>query len=127
MPLELKDVPAPPEGSVFRLLKLEKIPMPHPYMVGPAHLKYSDSMYLDIERAEERGARCYICKRLAKCRHQKPCGCHLLTYAEHENPLTLFVGVPQNGDLNAVPGLHTYLLQVKNLNLGIEGFAFPLL
>lgn len=117
----LADIPAPPVGSTFKLDKIEKVAMPHPYCIGPKHLEYADSMYLNaetIEHAERKGAKCCICKEQGKN----------LSFKEHETSLTLFISVQQNRDLNAIPGLHAYLLSIKRAasELGIQGFAFPL-
>ena len=121
--LTLDQLPPVPEGAPFRLLKLERVGMPHPYCITPKHVAHASDHFSGmltadaIRDAEKHGARCDICKKQGK----------RLSYEEHENPLTLFVAVPQNKDLNAVPGLHAYLLAVKNAELGVEGFAFPLL
>lgn len=115
----LKQIPVPPEGAVFSLRSVRSVPTgpkgdPHPYCVGPQHLSLNEGMYLNVEAVEKKGARCAM----------RGCG---LTYAEHTSDRALFIEVPQNSDLNAVPGLHTYLLSIKEkaTELGISGFAFP--
>lgn len=121
--ITLDQLPPVPDGSPFRLEKVERVGMPHPYCITPKHVAHASDHFGGmltadaIRDAEKHGARCDICRvrRLT------------LSFDEHENPLTLFISVPQNKDLNAVPGLHAYLLQVKNAGLGLEGFAFPLL
>ena len=123
--LDLLPTPAP--GAPFALQKIEDVILPHPYCITPKHLAYADSMYLDaaaIERAESRGAQCDICRKLVKQRQQPA----VLSYSEHESQKTLFIAVNDNRDLNAVDGLHDYLLQIKPVaeSLGIQGFAFPL-
>jgi hypothetical protein len=114
-------IPNPPQDSVFRLSKVDTVTFPHPYCITPKHLELSDSHILDaasITHAESRGAKCDICNKNGR---------EILPYSEHRNETTLFIKVPQNKDLNAVEGLHAYLLSIKNIctELGITGFAFP--
>jgi hypothetical protein len=116
--VSLSDLPALQEDAVFSLQKIEKVSLPHPYCIGTKHVVYASDNYSGrlgedaIRDAEKHGAHCEMK------------GCNL-SYDEHESPLTLFIRVPQNKDLNTIPGLHAYLLAVKEANLGIEGFAFP--
>lgn len=84
-------------------------------------------MYLNeaaIARAEAKGAKCDICRRL--CRKGKQP--QILPFSEHEKQKALFIEVEDNQDLNSITGLHPYLLQIKPLaeQLGIQGFAFPM-
>ena len=114
----------PPKKSVFIRSHVETLMLPHPYCITSKHLQFGDSTILDgdaIERAEAKGAVCDICRKQKKG--------PILTYREHEKNVTLFIRVPQNKDLNAVKGLHAYLLQIKEkaTKLGVQGFAFPLL
>jgi len=125
--LLLSEVPPVPEGAAFKLVKLEKVPMPHPYCVTGKHVAIASDEFSGIlseaaiRAAETRGVWCDICvKQVETGKRRQP-----LSHAEHESPLTLFVAVPQSDDLNAVPGLVTYLNAVKAANLGVEGFAFP--
>lgn len=121
--ITLDQLPPVPEGSAFRLVKIERVGMPHPYCLTPKHVAHASDHFCgvltaeSIRDAEKHGARCDICKQRGEN----------LSYEQHESPLTLFLAVPQNKDLNAVPGLHAYLLAVKKAELGVEGFAFPLL
>ena len=62
---------------------LDKIGVPHPYCITPKHLEYNDSMYLDIEGAEAKGAVSDICKKI----NSKDYGRPILTYGEHEQAL----------------------------------------
>jgi hypothetical protein len=116
--LQISDLPALPSGAKFSLQKIEKISMPHPYCIGTKHVVVASDHWSGrlgedaIRDAEKRGAHCYMQ------------GCNL-PYDEHENLLTLFIRVPQNKDLNSIPGLNAYLLAIKEANIGIEGFAFP--
>ncbi len=131
--VSITDLPQPPTGAVFSLLKVEHVPMPHPYCITPKHVAVASDHWCGmlgkeaIRDAEERGAQCDICRKLARKRRWPGPGAPVLSYDEHENPLTVFVRVPQNSDLNAVPGLHAYLLSIKeqSTKLGIDGFAFP--
>jgi hypothetical protein len=116
-------IPQPAEGSPFTLTKVERIAMPHPYCITSKHVEVAADRFSGMLRAEairaaeKSGAKCDICRvnRLN------------LSYDEHESNLTLFIEVPLGKDLNAVPGLHAYLLSIKEqaIALGIQGFAFP--
>jgi len=116
----LDQIPAPPEGSSFSLVKIEKVSIPHPYCITPKHVAIASDQFCGmlgteaIEAAERQGAHCGMR------------GCNLRC-DQHESSKTLFIRVPQNCDLNAIPGLHAYLrsIQAKAAELGIEGFAFP--
>lgn len=102
----LQGVPVPPVGAVFTLSKVEDIIMPHPFVIGSRHMAGSSGV-LDPS--------------VAPCAH---CG---KEHSEHVKQKTLFVVVPQNTDLNAVPGLGEYLSTNKATfeALGIQGFAMP--
>jgi hypothetical protein len=117
-----ENLPPPPEGSVFKLVKLENVSIPHPYCITAKHVAWACDNHggrLDayaLENAEKAGAKC--------------CTCHgEYPYTEHKINLTLFVAVPQNKDLNAVVGLVPYLQSIKAQAeaAGIKGFAFPLI
>lgn len=105
----LDAMPEPPDG--IDIVKCEKTYHPHMYMITPKHLEKSTGIYLNIEEAERGGAKCGWK------------GCEL-PYSEHESNMTVFLRVPQTQDLNNVEGLHKYLLKVKEMDIGIEGFAF---
>lgn len=115
---KLSEIPAPPDDAVFSIVKLERVSMPHAYCITSRHVVEASDNFggrlteRAIETIERKGGHC----GMKGCR---------LPYSQHKSPLTLFIKVPQNKDLNAVPGLHAYLLKVKELGLGIEGFAFP--
>lgn len=119
----------PPEGSVFSLSKVEKVTHPHPYCITPKHVAVASEYYggilgeAAIAGAEARGAVCETCRD--RVRNGRQPG--ILPYSSHVTDTALFIEVPQNKDLNAVPGLHAYLLSVKELaeSLGVTGFAFP--
>ena len=124
----LAELPAPPPDAAFRLVKVEKISNPHPYCITPKHVEVAADQFSGmlgedaIRAAEKQGAKCDICRQRAKR------GERILSFEEHENPLTLFVSVPNNrADLNTISGLHAYLLSLKPklAELGIEGIAFP--
>jgi len=118
----LEALPKPPEGAVFSAVKVEPVSLPHPYCIGTRHVveaadHFSGRLGAEaIESAERKGARCGM-----------P-GCNL-KYAGHEQMLTMFIAVPpqHQRDLNACPGLHAYLLSIKEQAqaLGVQGFAFP--
>jgi len=114
---DISSIPAPPAGASFHLKKIERISIPHPFVIGPRHVTFASdhrSGRLTKEAIKASGAPC----EWKGCR---------LGIDEHESQVTLFISVPQNDDLNAVDGLHAYLLSVKDrcVELGIDGFAFP--
>lgn len=122
----LEQIPALDAELSFTLLKVENVVMPHPYCITPKHLEYADSMFLNetsIARAEQRGAVCDICRKLVRNGDQP----EILSHSAHESHTTLFIQADDNSDLNAVEGLHEYLLSIKPKaeSLGIQGFAFP--
>lgn len=122
--LTLADFPALDEGVPFKLVKVETIAQPHPYCITPKHIEHCRTGILnetEIEYAESKGAKCDICRE--EVRRGKRGS--VLPFSGHENLRALFVGVPHH-DLNAIAGLHPYLLKVKELGL-VDGFAFPLL
>jgi hypothetical protein len=122
--IEISKLPQPPSGASFGLVEVKTVSMPHPYCITPRHVAYAADhcggmLGTDAIRAAERmGACCDICRKS---------GNGILGIDEHTSPLTLFIRVPQNKDLNTVAGLHTYLYSNKAafVEMGIEGFAFP--
>lgn len=122
--ISLADLPQPPEGATFSLKEVRSITAPHPYCITPKHVAWASDHWSGmlgkeaIRDAEKNGARCDICAK----GHNG-----ILTIDEHVTSLGLFILVPQNRDLNAVPGLHKYLFDNKAafVAVGIEGFAFP--
>ena len=122
--IELSELPQPPEGSVFNLVEVKTVRLPHPYCITQRHIAFAAKHFGGglskdaIRAAEKSGACCDI------CRHS---GQGILTVDQHESLLSLIIKVPQNKDLNAVDGLHTYLYGNKEtfVNMGIAGFAFP--
>jgi len=109
-------LPLPPEGSGFKLKDVDTIAVPHPFMITPTHVAYASKHggVLDEHNITYSGGRCGM----------KNCQ---LKFSEHKSQVTASIEVPQNRDLNAVEGLHAYLLSIKDkaVELGIEGFAFP--
>lgn len=119
-------LPKPNKKLSFNLLKIEDIYLPHLYCITPKHLRYADSPYLDeaaIARAEERGAKCDICRQLVKTGKQD----QVLPMSQHEKQKVLFIEVVNNRNLEQIRGLREYLQKIKSLTetLGIGGFAFP--
>jgi hypothetical protein len=125
MTVTLDQIPAVPTDAVFRLLKVKEVAVPHPYGITPKHLEYSTGVYMNPEEAEKKGAECFVCRENIKRGSQS----RVLSYDEHKSTQTLFIEVPQNKDLNAVPGLASWLYEHKEAGvwerLGIDGFAFP--
>ena len=127
--IDITTFPQPPVGASFSLSKAETVCLPHPYCITPRHVAWAADHHggmLDnsaIEDAEKNGAVCDICRNRVKDRQQSS----ILSFAEHEHFVSLFIRVPQNKDLNAIPGLHSYLLANKETfeKAGIGGFAFP--
>lgn len=119
---ELEKIPAPPEGSVFSLQKVENVSIPHPYCIGPKHVSIAADRFSGrlgaeaIETAERAGYGCQV----PRCQ---------LSHRDHETLKTLFIVLDKAppSDLNKVPGLGAYLSTIKETaeSLGIQGFAFP--
>ncbi|MDP2217152.1 MAG: hypothetical protein Q8J68_07705 [Methanolobus sp.] len=124
---ELNQIPKP-EVPHIRVKEIREISIPHPYCITPKHISHASDHYhgilgeAAIIDAEKHGAKCDICRKINK-KHGKP----ILPFSEHIAQKTLFIEVPQNKDLNAVEGLHAYLLKIKPIaeSLKIDGFAFP--
>ena len=120
-----------PQNVVFHLLDVRKITQPHPYCITPKHVHvaadYHGGMLNEsaIEDAERRGAHCGM-KEQGHLSPYKSNFCNL-SYKEHKTDIVLFIEVPQIKDLNEVPGLHAYLMSIKEQaeKLGVTGFAFP--
>jgi hypothetical protein len=116
----LTQITKPPEGAAFQVRRIHTFSIPHPYCITGKHVVIASDSHggiLDvsaIEDAERRGAKCGIR------------GCRL-SYRDHTVQKALVIVVPKVEDLNAIPGLHAYLLSIKEqaTALGIEGFAFP--
>jgi hypothetical protein len=121
----LKQMPALPTSVTFSLAKVEKITHPHPYCITPRHVAWAADHFGGmlgtdaIRDAEKHGATCEICQKSGR---------GILSIDQHQTDVTLFINVPQNRDLNAIPKLHAYLFdnKAKFAALGIQGFAFPL-
>lgn len=84
---------------------IDTIGVPHTYMVGIKHITESTGMFLDIERAEKKGAVCGICSQLVRSGKQD----RILSYAEHEQALLIgcMVDIDNNEELSE------YLLSIK--------------
>ena len=98
---------------------------PHPYCIGTKHVCHASDNFggilckeciLDGEKYHQ--IFCDICK---KGRGK------IYLYDEHTSDKVLAIEVNENEDLNTIPGLHNYLLRVKDLAIaeGIQGFIFP--
>lgn len=115
----------PPVNEVFSLQKLKEVSVPHPYCITPRHVRIAANNFSGIlsrdaiEEAEECGIFCDICRENG----------NIIPFDKHETLLTLFVLVPKEHqkNLNNCPGLHSYLLSIKQQaeTLGIKGLAFP--
>lgn len=127
---ELCTMPPVPQGSVFKLLKIDHVADPHPYCITSKHVEVASkfhSGYLDpnaIRDAEKRGAVCDICKQNAKLSNGSS---RILSFDQHENLVTLYIAIPKTNNINDIPGLHEYLYSNKErfIQLGIQGFALP--
>jgi hypothetical protein len=141
--IKLSELPQPPASSSFGLVEIKVVSMPHPYCITPGHVAYAADHYSGmlskdaIREAEKTGACCDTCRKNAIREAEKTgayydtcrkSGNGILSIDEHTDSLTLFIRVPQNKDLNAIAGLHTYLYSNKAafVAMGIEGFAFPI-
>ena len=110
-------IPKPDAGAVFELSEVCKISWPHPFCITPRHVTYA---------ADRCGG---MLTEVAIKDSRAPCGVRncQLGYDEHKSQMTLFITVPDNRNLNAIDGLHAYLMAIKDkaTELGIDGFAFP--
>src|SRR4051812_31882269 len=85
----LSEVPLPPEGSSFSILKCEKKTLPHPYCIGVRHVGFAADKYCgrlgeeSIIEGEKQGIHCCMG------------GCNL-SFEEHVTETILFIKVPQN-------------------------------
>lgn len=98
---------------------IDTIGVPHLYCITPKHLEYSEGIYLDIERAEKKGAKCDICRELVKAGKQDK----ILSLSEHEQALLVGCKV----EIQPPPDeLHKWLLSIKDeaKSNGYAGFAF---
>lgn len=115
-------LPPVPEGAVYSLLEVRTFCTPHPYCITPKHVVYASDHcggFLSedaIREAEKDGARCDT------CRHQYK----NLTFDEHKTELAVVIRVPDMPlkDLNTIE-VGKYCQQIKDLNLGVDGFVFP--
>ena len=94
----------------------DTVGVPHPYCITPKHLALCESGILDehsIKRAEEKGARCDICKGK-------------LSFEEHKQALVVAVYDEHEVGLNEIEGLGEYLESIKELteSEGYEGWCF---
>lgn len=121
-----KRFPEPPDGC--SLMKVDYVPDPkvgHMYTIGPKHVALAADSFggmlgeSALAEAHKRGIHCaHQYEYRATCQ---------LPFSEHKTLLTLFIRVPRKKDLNDVPGLHAYLMGIKDLaaEVGIQTFAFP--
>jgi hypothetical protein len=95
----------PPTGCTA--VKIDRIGLPHLFMITAKHISRSKTMYLEPSAA--------------------PCGICQKDFAEHSTQETLFLSIPcKLTSLADVPGLHEWLTSTLALckTFGIEGFAF---
>lgn len=84
-------------------------PEKHPYCITPKHLEYSNSIYLNIDKAEKLGAVCDICKQLVRDRKQDK----ILSYKEHKSILLIGCKKDFKTDKKAEKELNDYLMSIK--------------
>lgn len=118
---KLAALPKPPEGSRFRLSKIEYVNhKPHPYVIGSRHVAYAADhcggmLGEDAITAAERNG--------IHCAHS---GCRV-SYENHTSDTVCFVAIdPQYKTPGEVPGLQEFLgsLKTEAEHLEIDGFAF---
>ena len=117
------DAITPPAADAgFRLAHATTFSIPHPYCITAEHVAIASDHYGGMlgERAIEGAERSGVTCGMRDCN---------LPYDEHTSQLAAVIVLPDDHpkDLNAVPGLHAWLLSVKDAatQAGIEGFAFP--
>lgn len=96
---------------------IDSIGVPHPYCISSKHLELNDSIYLDIEGAESKGAKCDICLKL-----NSKDGTNILSYKEHKQALL----IECKKEIKRSKELKDYLNKIKNKaeKKGFVGFAF---
>ncbi len=99
---------------------VDTFPEKHFYCITPLHLQHSEGMYLDIEGAEEKGAKCDICKK----KNQED-NTPIMTFKEHKEGLLIGCEIDIGEDV-AKEKLKKYLLSIKDKaeKDGYVGFAF---
>jgi len=118
-----------PAGASFRVAGVEEHVLPHPYCIGSKHVVHASDHFTGtlgeaaIRDGEKKGIVCETCRK-NKRRDVK-----VLSYDEHEKVVGLVVVLANDApkDLNDVPGLHAWLLTIKDKAavLGVTGFLFP--
>lgn len=107
----LAELPRPDNTALFTFAGIKRHSIPHPYCITSAHVVEASEHYCGrlgtdaIRAAEKKGVRC----GMEGCR---------LTVDEHRSvPLVVVAikGSTKPGNLNDVPGLHTYLLACKEI------------
>jgi hypothetical protein len=103
----------------LRLVKVDNFNhQPHPYMIGPMHLKYSPGIYLDIEHAETQGARCYW---RGETGHR---GVHCnKTLDEHTYKTAVFLELQRDCTTVEI-SMQLRAVKEEMEALGVDGFAF---
>ena len=109
-----KDVEDYPKTKLFYVK--DTLPEKHHYCITNKHIEYSDTIILDIEGAEIKGAVCGTCQEL----HNKNYSYKIMSYAEHKQ--ILLIGCKADNDEE----LNKYLLSIKEQTEkdGYLGFAF---
>jgi hypothetical protein len=121
-------IPPVPEGSTFVLQRVVTHTTPHPYCIGPGHVGVAADEFGGIlgeaalDEAERQGI---YCQMVVRGSYGK-CG---LPRHEHKTELSLLIETPVKleKNLKEVPGLHEYLMSIKDVAeaAGITGFGFP--
>lgn len=83
---------------------------PHPYVIGPSHIKNSSGAYLDIEECERKGVR---------CAHPN---CYL-SYKEHTSDLVCALKLKRNGTNEEANAILKALVDELGEKF-IDGFIF---
>ena len=96
---------------------IDSIGIPHPYMITPEHIQYTEGVYLDIAGAEKKGACCEICQKS---------GDKILSLAEHEKALLVECKANIKSGKKTSKELKDFLLKIKKKTAenGYAGFAF---
>lgn len=88
------------DQDVFKVVKVDNVNhRPHPYCITEMHIKHSGGMYLDVENAERRGAKCGVYTspdgRWDTKSHSGWTRCNL-PYSEHTSDNVAFLSLLRN-------------------------------
>lgn len=125
----LAKLPPVPEGAKFRVVGTDTFNhQPHPFCITPRHIAYAADHcggMLTTDAIRNSHAPCGMGRRGSPILGEDPCN---LSIDEHTHETAIVVVVPNDvKDLNAIEGLHAWLVAAKPVAEAekIDGFMFP--